>query len=414
MKRILFLGGSPTQIPPLVYARKQGHYVITCDYLPDNPGHAYADEYHNISTTDKEAVLALASRLKIDGIVAYASDPAAPTAAYVAEKLDLPGNPYKSVEILARKDLFRAFLRENGFNVPRSQSFYRLDEAKRWLDEINTPVFVKPVDSSGSKGVTELTDKSRLEEAFNHALQFSREKKVVVEEAIVRTGHQVAGDGFIVDGKLVFRCWADENFDELCNGLVPIGQTFPTSHPKEWLDIAHAESQRLLTLLGMKTGALNFDFLFDENGNFYFLELGPRNGGCQIPEVIRYSTGVDLIKYTVDAAIGLDCSDLTMQPTSGYWSSYMLHALEDGIFKGVHISEKARQYIVESEIYAKPGDRVSRFAGSHHTLGTMILQYPSLKEMMDMMDHMERDIRVMVQQTSTSCADLVDFSVRSA
>lgn len=397
MKRILFLGGAPTQIPPLKYAREQGHYVITCDYLPNNPGHKYADEYYNVSTTDKEAVLELAVRLKIDGIIAYASDPAAPTAAYVAEILGLPGNPYKSVEILARKDLFRAFLAENGFNVPRSRSFYKLDKAKQWLNEIGIPAFIKPVDSSGSKGVTNLQDKSQLEEAFNHALQFSREKKVVVEEAIMRKGHQVAGDGFVVDGKLVFRCWADENFDDLCNGLVPIGQTFPTSHPEDWLEIAHAESQRLLTLLGIQTGALNFDFLFDTKGKLYFLELGPRNGGCQIPEVIRYSTGIDLIKYTVDAAIGLDCRDLTMKPTRGYWSSYILHALEDGFFKEIYLSERIKKYIVEQNVYIKPSDEVFKFSGSHHTLGSMILQHSSLEEMMEMFDHMEKDIRVIVE-----------------
>src|SRR5690606_25163917 len=156
----------------------------------------------------------------------------------------------------------------------------------------------------------------------------------------VRGGYQVAGDGFIVDGKLVFRCWADEHFDKLCNGLVPIGQTFPTSHRKELLDIAHAESQRLLTLLGMRMGALNFDFVFSDEGKFYFLELGPRNGGCLIPEVIRYATNVDLIKYTVDAALGMDCTSLEMTQAEGYWSSYMVHALEDGTFKELWLSER--------------------------------------------------------------------------
>ena len=88
-------------------AVRQGCYVITCDYLPQNPGHKFSHEYHNVSTTDKEAVLSLARRLKVDGIVAYASDPAAPTAAYVCEKLGLPTSPYKSVEILSKKHLFR-------------------------------------------------------------------------------------------------------------------------------------------------------------------------------------------------------------------------------------------------------------------------------------------------------------------
>lgn len=397
MKRILFLGGAPTQIPPIKYALEQGHYVITCDYLPDNPGHKLAHEYHNVSTTDKEAVLELATRLNIDGVVAYASDPSAPTAAYVAEKLGLPGNPYASVEILARKDLFRNFLAENGFNVPRSQSFYDMDSAKIWLEEIGVPAFVKPVDSSGSKGVTHLQNMNDFAAAFDHALKFSREKKVVVEERIVKANYQVAGDGFIVDGQLVFRCWADEHFDKLCNGLVPIGQTFPTSHADHLLEVAHAESQRLLTLLGMKMGALNFDFVFSEGGKFYFLELGPRNGGCLIPEVIRYSTGVDLIKYTVDAALGLDCNGLVMKPTQGYWSSYMVHAIEDGVFKELWLSDRAKEYIVEQDIQVKLGDQVSKFSGSHDTLGTMILKYPSMDVMLDMIDNMERDIRVITE-----------------
>ena len=98
MKKILMLGGSMQQIPIIKRAKEMGLYVITCDYCPDNPGHKFADEYYNVSTTDLDAVLELAKRLNIDGIVAYASDPAAPTAAYVSEKLGLPGNPYQSVK----------------------------------------------------------------------------------------------------------------------------------------------------------------------------------------------------------------------------------------------------------------------------------------------------------------------------
>ena len=97
MKKLLMLGGSLYQTYAIKAAVEMGYYVITCDYLPENPGHKFSHEYHNVSTTDKDAVLNLAKQLKIDGIVAYASDPAAPTAAYVAEKLNLPTSPYESV-----------------------------------------------------------------------------------------------------------------------------------------------------------------------------------------------------------------------------------------------------------------------------------------------------------------------------
>ena len=396
-KRVLFLGGSKFQIPPIKYAKEQGHYVITCDYLPDNPGHVYGDEYHNVSTTDKEAVLKLATELKVDGIVAYASDPAAPTQAYVANKLGLPSNPYESVKILARKDYFRDFLTKHNFLVPKSKSFYNLEEAYGWFDELEKPIIVKPVDSSGSKGVTKIETKEELKEAFSYALEFSREKKIVLEEFFVRDGYQVAGDGFIVDGKLVFRCWANEHFDKLCNPYVPIGESFPSIMSEYTLKQAQTETQRLLDLLGMKQGALNFDFHYNSKGDFSFLELGPRNGGNLIPEVIKYATGVDLVKYTVDSALGLDCSELTMKPTKGFYSSYMLHAIEDGIVQEIWYSDEIKKNIIEENIFVKVGDKVKKFDGSHQTLGTMIMKFESNEEMLEKMDNMEKYLRVIVK-----------------
>ena len=159
MKKLLMLGGSMQQIPAIKQAKEMGHYVITCDYCPDNAGHKYANEYYNVSTTDKDAVLRLAQELSIDGIVAYASDPAAPTAAYVAEKMGLPGSPYKSVCILTEKDLFRQFLKENGFNTPKAKGFTNYSDVLKEIDTFNFPVMVKPVDSSGGKGVVKVTEK---------------------------------------------------------------------------------------------------------------------------------------------------------------------------------------------------------------------------------------------------------------
>jgi len=394
MKRILFLGGAAMQMPPIRYARQQGHYVITCDYLPENPGHQLADEYHNVSTTDMKAVLEVARNAEIDGIVAYASDPAAPTAAYVGNALGLVSNPYESVLTLARKDLFRRFLRDHGFHVPRSESFDSVNEARDYAQTLKLPIFVKPVDSSGSKGVTQLQDLDGFETAFSHALSYSRAKKVVVEERICRQGYQVAGDGFVVDGQLAFRCFANEHFDKLCSGLVPIGESFPAIHDSRLLDLAHRETQRLLTLLGMKTGALNFDFVFTEAGEFYFLELGPRNGGNLIPEVINYTTGVDLVKYTVDAALGFDCSALKMEPAHGCYSSYIVHALRDGTYQELRMTERFKTHVVQQNIWVKPGDPVRQFNGSNDTLGTAILRFESQAEMLAMMDNMENDIRV--------------------
>lgn len=142
--RVLFLGGAYSQVPIIKEAKCRGWYIIICDYLPDNPGHKYADEYYNVSTTDFEGVLKVAKKTKPDFIIAYASDPAAPTASWVSEQLGLPGNSYNSVQILAEKDLFRNFLTRNGFNTPNAISVGNDKEIKQ-VEELAFPFYYQPL-----------------------------------------------------------------------------------------------------------------------------------------------------------------------------------------------------------------------------------------------------------------------------
>ena len=65
------------------------------------------------------------------------------------------------------------------------------------MDEFIFPIMVKPVDSSGSKGVVKVERRSGLKDAVEEALYYSRSKKFVVEEFIEKKGYQVSGDGFL-------------------------------------------------------------------------------------------------------------------------------------------------------------------------------------------------------------------------
>ena len=76
------LGATQEQIIAIEKAKALGLYVITCDNCPDNPGHALADESYNVSITDKEAVLALAQRLKVDAVICYALEAGVEAAAF--------------------------------------------------------------------------------------------------------------------------------------------------------------------------------------------------------------------------------------------------------------------------------------------------------------------------------------------
>lgn len=130
----------------------------------------------------------------MDGVVCYASDPAVPTAAYVCENMRLVTSPYRSVEILSNKDLFRKFLKENGFYVPKAEGYFDFAQAWKEASQFRFPVMVKPVDSSGSKGVTKIYNKEELKDSVRYALSFSRAKRFVIEEYVEKSGYQIAGD----------------------------------------------------------------------------------------------------------------------------------------------------------------------------------------------------------------------------
>ena len=392
MKKLLMLGGAMQQIPIIKMAKEMGHYVVTCDYAPENPGHQLADEYYNVSTTDLDGVLHLAEQIHPDGIIAYASDPAAPTAAYVAEKLGLPGNPYESVKLCTEKDLFRTFLQEHGFNCPKAHGYTNFEDAYNDVDQFTFPVMVKPVDSSGSKGVVKIYKKDELKAAVEEALSYSRGKRFIVEEFIVKKGYQVSGDGFSVNGKLVFTSYGNELYSGFggTREYVALGEFWPSLLTSEQKAKVDDELQRLITALGMRTCAYNIEVILDENDTPYVLELGPRNGGSYIPQLIQYATGVDLVKYTILGALGEDCSDLKMSETKGCFSNYMIMSHQGGSFKEIHFKEEFKERnLLDVYCTAKPGDPVKPYKNTTDSMGTILFKANSVEEMIEITNNID-------------------------
>src|SRR5699024_1342658 len=177
----------------------------------------------------------------------------------VAEQMGLTTNTYKSIDILTNKDKFRQFLIKHEFFTPTAEGFNTVNQAMNGIKKFNLPVIIKPVDSSGSKGVSKLSNAEDLEKKFKYALNYSKVKRVIIEEYVEMDGYQVAGDGFAVNGQLMFRCFANDHFNNKgLNPYVPISASFPYDNRKEIHDKIHNEIQRLLTLLDMKTGEINF------------------------------------------------------------------------------------------------------------------------------------------------------------
>ena len=383
-KKLLLLGGLRYLLPVIDAAHKQGYYVITCDYLPDNIAHKYSDEYHNVSIIDKEAVLALAKELQIDGIMSFAVDPGVVTAAYVQEQMELPAfGPYESVCILQNKDRFRNFLTQHGFNVPKAKGFASIEEAmaeKYWYP---WPVIVKPTDSAGSKGVTRVDRLEDLRPALEVAFVHSLSKRVIVEEFIEKTGCSSDTDSFSVDGELKFVSFSAQRFDEHApNPYTPSAYSWPSTMTAEQEAELTSEIQRLLKLLGMRTSIYNIETRVGTNGKPYIMEVSPRGGGNRLAEMLRFATGVDLITNAVRAAVGDEVVAVEQKPYNGHWAEVILHADKDGIFNHLLIkSETVNAKIVETDLWIKKGDSIHAFKGANDAIGTLVVQFENDKDL---------------------------------
>lgn len=398
--KLLLLGGTSILIPVIKKAHELGIYVITCDYIPNNVAHKYSDEYHNISVVDQEAVLLLAKTLNIDGIMSFGCDAGAISVAYVQNKLGLPCiGPYESVCILQNKNKFRQFLKDNNFNTPKFWHFTSLDEIDKAKEELIRyfPLIVKPTDSNGSKGVSKITREGSLFEAVQNAFNYSRSGNVIIEQFIEQEGFSSDSDCFSVKGKLVYTSFSDQRFDQnAANTFAPAAYSWPGSMNENVKEELTSELQRLLKLLNMGTTIYNVESRVGKDGKAYLMEVSPRGGGNNIAEMIRLSTGIDLIANNIRASVGLPLLGfIENKDKFDNWAEVILHSNIEGHFKNL-ILKKNQEYIFEKSIDVKENELVNKFRAGNESIGFIIFNFRNSPQKLDTLNSASEWIEIIV------------------
>ncbi|QQS03821.1 MAG: ATP-grasp domain-containing protein [Fibrobacterota bacterium] len=393
-RKILILGASLVQVPMIVRAKELGFHVATCDNRPENPGHVLADASFSVSTTDREGVLKIAEANRVDGIV-VTSDSAAPTAAWVASKLGLPTHPSESVDILCDKSRFRSFLRANGFKTPDFVSLGRGEDPSE-IVRLGFPLLVKPVDSSGSRGVSVVHQPDRIPAAIAHALDHSRSGHVIAEEYIEPFGHAITGEGFSVDGKLVFRMYTNDLRDPIFP-LYSVCVTLPLEHDSSTIARIDREIQRAFDLLQLRTGPYNFDIRIDSQGNPVLMEIAPRIGGGGMPQMARACHGVDLLGMTLLSATGHPVHPGRPLDSTGCWAAYELNSLQAGVFRALSLDpDFERDHVKQLHLTTASGERIGRFGDPGGIIGFAVLHFDAVENQEQLFGSIRRSIQVLV------------------
>lgn len=393
MKKILLVNGNYNDIPLVEAAHKLGFYVITSGNDPHGEAHPYADEYCPCDYTDKEKILEIAKEKNIDAICSCGNDFGAITAAYVAEKMGLPGHDtFLNSKIFHEKDEFKKVVRELSLSSPQSDAFTSEEEALLFVKGTSFPKIIKPVDLGGGKGVSVANNVKEAEEAIKFAFAKSKIKHIVVEDYIDGTQH-----GFICyikDKKVVFD-YSTNDYSYLNPYMVWIGSGYPADGYENVREQIVDDVEKIAEYKNIADGFLTIQYMM-QNGTPYYLETMRRCLGNLHYECISRDCNVDLYELFIATESGLDCTKYVENfKKTGKFSGFIgLYSNKNGTYKDIVFDKDFEKKIFKKMMFVESGYVIDDYLNDK--IGMALFSFNSPEERMNYINNRESLVKVIL------------------
>lgn len=375
--RALLLCASHNDLGLIRALRKLGYYIICTGSLQGQIGEKYVDEYIQADYSDKESILKIAEEKAIDAICQCCNDFGVYTAAYVAEKLNLPGyDSYETTLLLHNKDRFKKFATKNKICTPEAEMFADEEAAMAWCRKQECyPVIIKPVDASAGNGVSKADTAEEACGFIKKAFHASRGRKIIIEPFI--TGSQHGFCTFLIDRKVV-ACSSNNEYSVLNPYRVEI-DTFPADNFVEVKELLIAEIEKIAMLLSLKDGIFHLQYIMHENKPF-IVEVMRRVLGNMYSVPANLLNGIDWDYWEVRAKCGLDCSEFPQRiRQEGYYAYKTILAEKSGVIVSVEIPQKYEKYLIGKVLLKQRGEKIENYQST--PIGFLFFMFSSQEEM---------------------------------
>jgi biotin carboxylase len=322
----------------------------------------HCDHFYPISIRESCRILKTTRRIQPDGVLSIGSDLAAVTVNFVATELGLVGNSLQSTLNTTNKYTMRQVLKRHGLPCPR----FRIAPEGKWdnFEDLRLPLIVKPTDRSGSRGVTKVEDRSRLDHAIQRARDQSLSGDVIVEEFV--EGYEVSVEAISWEGRHYLLALTDKETTG-APYFVEMGHHQPAIMGEEIASKVWRVVERALTSLGVCYGASHSEILLTANGDPYIVEIGARMGGDLIgSHLVQLSTGYDFLRGVIEVALG-DFSGVT----KGIARCSGVHYLtaSPGVVQSIEDHTDRFPEIIERSLFVEPAQRIGALTQSADRVG---------------------------------------------
>lgn len=300
--KIAIIGASYLQEPLIRKAKERGIETHVFAWKCGDIGEKIADYFYPISIVEKEEILQKCKEIGIDGICSIASDLATITVNYVANKLGLVGNSLECTENSTNKHKMRKCFELNNDPSPKSILVSSVSDLENI--SLSYPVIVKPIDRSGSRGITKLESLEKLEQAIEVAKEQGFQKYALVEE--FATGQEYSVEFVSWKGQHRFLAMTHK-YTSGSPHFIETGHLEPAPVSEITLGKVKSVVSHALSSLGVEYGASHSELKISKDGDIKIIEIGARMGGDFIgSSLVELSTGYDFVGAVLDVSLGIE------------------------------------------------------------------------------------------------------------
>lgn len=308
MGSFLVVAGGLFQVPLIKAIKSRGFEVTVVDADPNAPGFEFADNYAILDIANQEDVVSYARQINPMAITSIVSEIAVTSVAAAADALRLPGIGIDTAKKCTDKFEMRSAFSASNLPSPKFLLINNFEEAELGVTEIGMPVVIKPVDSSGSRGVMRVDSIEDLESAYQAAKKSSRSQKVIMESFI--EGQEFTVETITVGGVTTILGFSKKK-------RIP----FPHCVSIELLYfdyLQHKYGQSIVRLVmgainsvGLQNGTAHTEVILSNDGPV-LVEMAARGGGYEIfTKILPEISGVNTIDAVIDLSLGLTPSVCT-------------------------------------------------------------------------------------------------------
>jgi biotin carboxylase len=299
---------------------------------------------------DVEALMDVAMREGVDGLVTSPDDPAVSLVAAAAEAIGVPGIGTETAHLLTNKIAMRRRFAERGVAQPTFAAVHALQDGRVAVETVGVPAVLKPAGPSDPRGIFHLASVDDLEAHLHAALAASGDGEAIVES--FHEGLALNALAIVRDGEARLLTFFDRPH--------AWAHVYPTTLFADALELAESTVVAAVHALGLENGVAFLELVASGGGEVRVVDVAAGMPGAQTAELVRHAIGVDVIEIALLQALGQHVPDALVTPQRSQPVAMKFLAVEPGRVRAVGMLDKVLAFpgVVGADIFVEPGEEI--------------------------------------------------------